>query len=289
MGHVNYATEWEHFSRTPDEHILYLIISGEMFLKENDIKYHLKPNHALLLEPAFLHSGYQKSRCHYYYIHFSADEGALATKLYDPETFGAKLLDARNRNLMSSHFDLDDCDQEPVYFPKHFTFTYPWEIFDIVKQMDHIFFEKLEGRRKIISNKLEELLLRLSRNFCDGFTANKKPKSFLVIRKVQTYIHENYRQTIDVADIEKIFEMNYDYLNRIFKLTTGYTIRNYIILQKINHAKRLLESGNHKIGEIGYIVGVNDPYYFSKLFKKIIGFSPSDYIKHIKEMDETVM
>lgn len=281
MGHVEYNKSWKHFSRIQHEYILYVVASGEMFIDENDIEYHLKPNDAFLLEPGFEHHGYKKSQCHYYYIHFTTD--AFSIKEHDISDISTKMFDIRNQNIMSSHYDVHEHDHAPIYFPKHFSFSYPWEVFDLLKQMDHVFFEKLEGRRRIASIKLEELLIRLSRNFCDSFTDNKKPKSFLVIRNIQAYIHENYFKPIESSDIEALFEMNYDYLNRNFKLTTGYTIRNYVNLQKISHAKYLLENENCKIGEIGYIVGINDPYYFSKVFKKHTGYSPSEYMKYIKE------
>ncbi|MNH42191.1 Arabinose operon regulatory protein [compost metagenome] len=54
---------------------------------------------------------------------------------------------------------------------------------------------------------------------------------------------------------------------------------------RINHAKELLDATHLSIGEVGYQVGLEDPYYFSKVFKKYVGMSPSEY-KNGQEVGE---
>ncbi|MCM3627674.1 helix-turn-helix transcriptional regulator [Paenibacillus glycanilyticus] len=51
----------------------------------------------------------------------------------------------------------------------------------------------------------------------------------------------------------------------------------YINNVRIDHAKELLQSKDLSKGEVGYLSGLNDPYYFSKVFKKHIGVSPLQY------------
>jgi YesN/AraC family two-component response regulator len=76
-----------------------------------------------------------------------------------------------------------------------------------------------------------------------------------------------------------VFSGNFDYLNRIFHTISGQTIFKYLNHIRIINAKRLIETSELKTAEIGYLVGFNDPYYFSKQFKKYTGITPTEYLK----------
>ncbi|MHB8130504.1 MAG: helix-turn-helix transcriptional regulator, partial [Mobilitalea sp.] len=78
-------------------------------------------------------------------------------------------------------------------------------------------------------------------------------------------------------DIVEMFEGNFDYLNRCFKKMTGYTIFAYLNLIRINKAKELILSTHMRFNEIGYLVGIESPYYFSRLFRKTVGKTPTEY------------
>lgn len=83
--------------------------------------------------------------------------------------------------------------------------------------------------------------------------------------------------------IERQFECNFDYLNRIFKKQTGQTIFAYLTKVRIAKAKMLLTSGNLPICTIARQVGYEDIYYFSNVFKKQTGYSPTRYRKMVLE------
>ncbi len=108
-------------------------------------------------------------------------------------------------------------------------------------------------------------------------------KSFIKVHALLDYIHENYAGKITSADIEQEFDCNYDYINRVFSKLTGYSIMRYVNLVRISHAKELIEATHLSFSEIGYLTGLDDPYYFSKVFKKYVGISPTEYYKRIRE------
>lgn len=81
-------------------------------------------------------------------------------------------------------------------------------------------------------------------------------------------------------DSLKCIPLSPDHFRRLFKKETGQTPIEYLIEKRIVYAKQLLESSyssNMKIKEISVLSGFNDPYYFSRLFKKITGKSPTDW------------
>jgi len=78
-------------------------------------------------------------------------------------------------------------------------------------------------------------------------------------------------------DIEAAVHLNGDYLNRIFKKATGYSLVQYIQYYRILVSKRLLAEKTCTITEAGTKVGFDTPSYFTKVFKKWTDMTPYEY------------
>ena len=75
------------------------------------------------------------------------------------------------------------------------------------------------------------------------------------------------------------FDINFDYLNRLFRKNMKKTVFQYLRDIRIAHAKQLLTTTSMRIMEVSECVGFADESYFSKVFKKQTGVSPADYAK----------
>lgn len=281
IGHVAYNKPWKHFTRIIDEFLLYIVKSGELFIKEGEIEYHLLKGDVLLLQPNIEHTGYKESICHYYYFHFKHPRINLVTdKSYDEVT--KELVTKRKQSLASEYLD-EDTDTDPIfYLPKYYHFENENEFMAMLVDTDNDYYKKYEGFKKVASLKLLEILIKISRDYTSTKIENSQPhfsKAFTKCRNIQNYLNSEYHNKIVSTDIEQVFESNYDYLNRVFQKMTGLTIVNYLNTLRINKAKDLFDTSPLKISEVGYLVGIDDPYYFSKLFKKHTGITPSQYIK----------
>ena len=93
------------------------------------------------------------------------------------------------------------------------------------------------------------------------------------------YLNNCYREPISGVLIEEQLGGNFDYLNRIFRQTTGKTIFQYLTEVRISHAKELLGTTSLKISQVSEKVGFSDESYFSKVFKKMTGMTPMNYMK----------
>ena len=93
------------------------------------------------------------------------------------------------------------------------------------------------------------------------------------------YFNEHYNDSINIAEYAESKNMSTSWFIRNFKLYTGSTPLNYILNIRISNAQSLLENTKYNITEIAAITGYDNPLYFSRLFKKQTGLSPSEYRK----------
>jgi AraC-like DNA-binding protein len=71
-------------------------------------------------------------------------------------------------------------------------------------------------------------------------------------------------------------------LTYLFKQETGFPPIDYFLRMKIQRAGQLLDLTENSVKEISSSLGIDDPYYFSRLFKKINNCSPTEYRKRKK-------
>ncbi|SKA93092.1 AraC-type DNA-binding protein [Caloramator quimbayensis] len=280
-GHVIYNEPWMHFTRTIDEYILYVIKSGELYIKEGEEEFVLKSGDTLLLEPKIQHTGYRKSTCDYYYIHFKHPKiTTLNVNSLDEIAFN--ILNERKTSL-ASDFLSDSLPTSPVcYLPKCYHIKNLSPIIYLLKEAEFDYYNRYENYKILTSIRLIEILIKISREYISSEMEKSTSflsKGFIKCRNIINFLNSEYHRKITSQDIETYFESNYDYLNRVFHKLTGYTIFNYLNIIRINKAKELIDTTPIKFSEVGYLVGIDDPYYFSKLFKKYVGMTPSQYSK----------
>jgi two-component system response regulator YesN len=102
-------------------------------------------------------------------------------------------------------------------------------------------------------------------------------EKFALFKAVEQYITDNLKEDINLKDTAAKFNLSPYYFSRTFKKVFGYNFSDYLNLIRINKAKELLKDDSLSIKEICYLVGYSDPNYFSKVFKKYEGVTPTEY------------
>jgi two-component system response regulator YesN len=102
------------------------------------------------------------------------------------------------------------------------------------------------------------------------------------IIKAAQYIGQYYQQEISLQSISSLVHLSKNYFANLFKKEMGESFLEYLTRIRIEKAMTLLTS-ELKTADIGHLVGIPDPKYFSKVFKKITGLSPSEYRVRAKE------
>ena len=99
------------------------------------------------------------------------------------------------------------------------------------------------------------------------------------VAKTIAYIEENYMHRLTLASISANVNLSSSYLCRVFKSEVGTSITSYLNNLRIRKAATLIKEQDLSLKEISAMVGIDDQLYFSRLFKKCMGISPSEYGK----------
>ena len=98
-----------------------------------------------------------------------------------------------------------------------------------------------------------------------------------ILRKALEYLDLNYFRSVQLSDVAMAVEVSPAYLSNLFSRHLGRSFTDHLTEYRIEKAKQLLTEQNHSIKTISHMVGYQDPNYFSRLFKKQTGRSPTEY------------
>ena len=131
---------------------------------------------------------------------------------------------------------------------------------------------------------LEFMERYLQADAADALTIPIRPESTKVaseqvldcVQTARQFIHSNYQAPIGLDDIADAANASAHHLSRQFKTATGLPPIQYLLDLRMEAARELLLT-DLKVAEVSRLVGVEDPYYFSRLFRRINGASPLQY------------
>lgn len=133
--------------------------------------------------------------------------------------------------------------------------------------------ETLGDLRRLVESHLLEV--------CERIGEKRSGKAKNVIKRIRALIDKRFAENLQVGDIAKEVFLSTTYLCLLFKQETGETINEYMTKVRVDKAKELLKDPSNKFYEVCYAVGYSDPSYFSKIFKKYTGYTPSSFRDHV--------
>ena len=138
-----------------------------------------------------------------------------------------------------------------------------------------------QGKYFMMKSYMIQLLLLVIREQCEPID---KPQGYpfesvnrkYVVEQMLNYFEDHYNEKISLDQVAENMYLSPFYISKIFKSETGDTPIRHLINIRLEKAKELLEGGfTGSIQEVAAMVGYDDAYHFSKLFKKYFGISPS--------------
>lgn len=262
---------------------LVVVLEGEIDFSYEGKTVEVHEGEAHIMPPAVNHFEYIKkgNTCSYFVVHFDT--------VYRPETSDWRVDDVYIPSCVmgSSEMIMDEERLRAIRKEDAFI-TRPVKIkvhdfaslVEKLEKMEYVYelfnpTADAQWDRLLLKAYLQEILVDLfepERRIRKGYQA-------ACVGKFIAYVNENLHTDIDVAAIAKTYGFTPNYFRTLFKRATRLTPYDYIQRKRIDKSKVKLDLTSDSVQDIAFQVGFNDPYYFSKVFKKTVGMTPSEYRK----------
>lgn len=150
----------------------------------------------------------------------------------------------------------------------------------IFKQMIYELQKCQSDYEELLSMLLHQIFISIHRQI----TKERNIRNEYLEAEMETaiqYFNENYNTAINIESYALSKGMSISWFIRSFKQYASVTPMQYIVALRITNAQMLLENTNYSVKEISYIVGYDNPLYFSRIFRKQKGVSPTEYRKRL--------
>ena len=132
-----------------------------------------------------------------------------------------------------------------------------------------------------ISHKVVKLIAQVVGSGNPDFRNSDIPSFFNTILQ---YIDARYASQLTLGTISEHFRISPSYMSKLFRQHARNSFNEYLKKVRIEAAKRLIsETPSMPLKDVGDCVGIQDPYYFSRVFKTTVGLSPSEYARSVKK------
>ena len=140
---------------------------------------------------------------------------------------------------------------------------------DMVESVDFIT-KRSEAISFIIDTEDSVVSLLSSRSGAGGAVADK----------AREYVLQHIMDRISLSDVASYACVSPSYMSKSFKRVMGVSLVDYINSMKIEKAKEMLQEGKEdRIQDIALSLGFSNIYYFSKVFRKVVGMPPTEYLR----------
>ncbi|MEH7234626.1 response regulator [Bacillus sp. JJ1562] len=192
--------------------------------------------------------------------------------------------------IMVSAFNTFEYAQEVMQLGVKEYILKPSRKADILAAIGRVKAEIEEERRQAeaqieLKNRMKELLALAQKEGITSISEEHPHSTDLwknnqihgLLTKAKKYIDLRYYESLTLEEVAEYVELSPYHFSKLFKEKMGITFIDYVTTVRVNHAKKEMSDPSKSLKEICYSVGYKDPNYFSRVFKKYTGMSPSEY------------
>ncbi|TGV31320.1 AraC family transcriptional regulator [Mesorhizobium sp. M00.F.Ca.ET.186.01.1.1] len=188
-----------------------------------------------------------------------------------------KMFDKTNWEYILVQYRICDAELEASSFShQHFELATGQSprLIELIMRLWHVY-----NQRGGISMFQTEMLFRDVLNEALLCVANRQNsyEPHALFERVAQYIHEHYYQSLTIASLAEQHNVNRNRLSYVFRRYAGMGPAEYLLKYRINMAQEMLVTSELPVQQIAQTVGIADPFYFSRVFKKQLGISPTEY------------
>jgi AraC-like DNA-binding protein/mannose-6-phosphate isomerase-like protein (cupin superfamily) len=153
------------------------------------------------------------------------------------------------------------------------------DLMQLFCQIDRYAAEQEEGYQTLCQY-LMLAALELVKRMTRGRKDTLETQGDSIFRQIAKYIDQHYAEDLSIEQLEKQFYISPYHLSHMFRHKTGYSLKQYLLRRRIGEAQMRLVHSQDTIQTISESVGFEDASYFSRIFSKYIGMTPSEYRKY---------
>jgi AraC-like DNA-binding protein len=227
-----------------------LVISGKGYLQWNDKMYALNSGDVFFIdlsEPSFYYAD-KDEPWEAMWIHFGGNQADFYYRLFGKSTPVISL----------------SC---PESAKAHFL-----RLFELLEHS--AIGSDLQAASQLIQLLTEVVIEKLKMGYTE---LSKQPQQHETISKVMHFIDHHYESALSMKEIAAIVSVSPYYLSRLFSAMTGYTVKEYIIKQRIKKAKDFLANSDATLSEIAGMCGFSDQSHMGKMFRQYEKTTPKKY------------
>jgi len=127
----------------------------------------------------------------------------------------------------------------------------------------------------------KEITFKLLHDTLSQIVNESSNKKLYLVEKAKSIVQERYNENLTTQAVADLLGFSRNYFGQLFKKEVCCTFSEHLSRVRIAEAKRLLQSTTLKIYEVSELVGIDDSFYFSSLFKKYVGCSPSEFRENL--------
>lgn len=154
---------------------------------------------------------------------------------------------------------------------------------ELIRKCYMIFSKEEKAYQLQVKSCLFALIYKLFRDY-EYENINDPRKRFVPVARervnaILSYVDDHYAEKIRLEDLVDVVHINKFYICKIFQQCTGKTLLNYINIVRVQKAVEKLITSNDPVTDIAFSVGFQDINYFSRIFKRVMGVSPTEIRK----------
>lgn len=247
--HANYHYR-ERSSEEAKEFIFIYCVEGEGWFNLDNHKYNVTANHFFILPENKAHAYGSNSDNPWtiYWMHFNGAKAAFFSAGFN-QPLSIALQEESHIKEKLALFD-DIYSSVTSGYSKNYMLYATTALFHLLGTLKF-----MNGCRKTLSNSASDDIVQIAIHF----------------------MQENLNKSIRLADIAAKVKLSASYFSYLFEQKTGSSPLRYFTYLRIQEACHYLDFTNLKVNQISPLVGYEDPFYFSRLFTKIMGMPPSVY------------
>lgn len=251
--------EMVHADRTAPFHVAIYLLRGSMEILEDGARHLILPNQLFFLKSGVHHWGEKpfEPGSAWYYAHFYCEEPeAGMEELPGDIYYDTKVCLGRHDN------------EKYIILPK---LSDDSAAGSIGRTFEKLVEAHVHGNIPQASVRLWQIFLASAENLREDSIENS------YVRQIREYIRAHYMEDFTAQEIEKACGLSYKYAGTLFKEEVGQTVREYQRTLRVRRAQQLLTETDKSVTEIAQLTGFADVFYFSKVFRREQGCSPSEY------------